>query len=162
MAGRSATEMLWFAISVIVALALMGVFVGIAYQYSDSIQENARSKAADYYVNVDIVNDPAQVPYNKTSNNLTIYAKNTGKYELNINKTIVSVGGGIARSAEKDSVDVKILGNSTDWTQGNVARINVSVSLETGKDISAWLEVQGIYQGRLNGRDRDSLKFHLT
>ncbi|MEF8873913.1 MAG: hypothetical protein V5A88_04485 [Candidatus Thermoplasmatota archaeon] len=159
MAGRSATEMIWFAVSVIVAISLIGVFVGIAYQYSDSIQRNARGEAADYYVNVDIVNDPAMMPYDNGTNNLTIYAKNTGTYELDTSQTIVNVDGEM-RAVDED--DVEILGrNDTDWTQGTVAKLNVTTDLETGEDHSVSIEVQGIFRGDRMGRDSDSLMFHL-
>ncbi|MFP3871891.1 MAG: hypothetical protein ACOC55_03270 [Candidatus Natronoplasma sp.] len=159
MAGRSATEMIWFAVSVIVAISIVGAIVGIAYRYSDSIQQSAKGEAADYYVGVEIINDPVQVPYDNDTGNLTIYAKNVGMYELDISQTLINVDG-VMHSVNE--TDVTVMGNDTDWTQGSVAKINVSVpNLETGEDHSVRIEVQGIFQGEKRGRDSDSLKFHL-
>jgi len=160
MAGRSATEMIWFAVSVIVAISLIGVFVGLAYQYSGTIQRNARGEAANYYVNVDLVNDPVYMPYDNDTNDLTIYAKNTGMYELDTSQILVNVNGNILLV---DEDDVDIMGkDDTDWTQGTVARINVNADLENGEDHSVRIEVQGIFRGERMGRDSDSLEFHLN
>ncbi len=158
MAGRSATEMIWFAVTVIVTISLIGVFIGIAYNYSSRIQDNARGEAANYYVNVELINDPASVPYNETTNNLTLYAKNTGRYKLDISQTVISVNG---QTNSVNESDVEVLGNSTSWSQGSVAEINVSANLKNGEDHSVRIHVQGIYMGEKMGRDQDSFEFYL-
>lgn len=158
MAGRSATEMIWFAVTIIVTISLIGVFVGIAYSYSSRIQDDARAEAANYYVDVELINDPASVPYNETSGNLTLYAKNTGRYELDTSQTLVSVSGDVKYVNESD---IDILDDRTGWTQGSVAEINVSTDLETGQDHSVWIEVQGMFRGERMGRDSDSFDFYL-
>ncbi len=159
MPGRSATEMIWFMVSVIVAISLMGVFVGIAYQYSDTIQQNARGEAADYKVNVEIINDPRDVPYDDEDGELTIYAKNTGTYELDKDQSLVIVNG---EPHAEDELEIEMMGDSSAWTQGSVARINITVeNLEENQDHRVNLEVQGIFQGERLGRDSDSIKFHL-
>jgi len=158
MAGRSATEMIWFAVTIIVTISLIGVFIGIAYNYSSRIQDNARGEAANYYVDVEIINDPSSMPYNETSENLTLYVKNTGRYEIDISQILINVNGD---GHYVNETHVDILGDETSWTQGTVAEINVSGPLETGEDHSVRIDVQGIYRGERMGRSEDTLEFHL-
>ncbi|MBS3817760.1 MAG: hypothetical protein KGY76_09390 [Candidatus Thermoplasmatota archaeon] len=159
MAGRSATEMIWFAVSVIVTISLVGVFIGIAYNYSDTIQDNARGEAANYQVEAEIINDPAEVPYNETENNLTFYVKNTGKYRIDMSQIVIGLDG---KPHNVNGSAVDILGNKTRWTAGTVAKINVSApSFETGEDHYVWIEVQGLFEGDRMGSARDSFEFYL-
>ncbi|MFO8109186.1 MAG: hypothetical protein R6U17_01490 [Thermoplasmata archaeon] len=159
MADRSATELIWFAVTVVITISLVGVFVGIAYNYSSGIQDSAREQAANYYVNIEIINDPSSVPYNETTGDLTLYVKNTGKYRLDISQIIVSLSG---NSSYVNESQVEVLGNNSDWTAGTVAEINLSISsLQAGRDHFVWVEVRGIFGGNNMGRGQDSLEFYL-
>lgn len=161
MAGRSTTEMIWFAVSIIIALSLVGVFIGVAYEYSDRIHADAREEAADYYVNVDIINDPGFMSYDEEENNLTLYAKNTGEYEIYKDNTLININGEMFVYDDED-VQIEVLGENSDWKRGEVAQINVSISLYSDEDHRASLEVRGIRQGQTRGRDSSSIEFHLA
>ncbi len=151
--------MIWFVVSVIITISLIGVFIGIAYQYSDTIQRNARGEAANYYVNADIINDPVHMLYDENNDNLTIYVKNTGRYEIYKRHTLVGLNG---ETYSVNESDINIMGDESSWRRGAVARINISAeSLNFQGDNYVWVEVQGIYQGSIMGRDRDSLDFYF-
>ena len=152
--------MIWFAITVVVTISLVAVFVGIAYDYSAGMRNSARQRAANYYVDIEIINDPAMVPYNENTNEITLYVKNTGSYRLDTSQILMSVSG---EALYLDENQVTILGNNSQWTSGTVAEMRVSSStLQIGRDHYVWIEVQGIYGGNIMGRGQDTFEFHFN
>ncbi len=89
MAAQAASEMIFFVGSVVISAALVGVFFAAVSSVSDSIQQNAASAAASLDTSVKILNDPGHVAYNNTSQNFTLWVKNTGSRPLSVNHTIM-------------------------------------------------------------------------
>ncbi len=160
MAGESATHLIWFAISIIVAGSIVGLFVGIAYNHSQAIRDHGRAEAADYYVDVELINDPSSVPYNDTTNSVSFYAKNTGRYDIPLDSVVMEIDG---KAYAPEKLDMTVLGENDKWSSGTVARINITgIALTEGTDYTAWIEVQGITPGRESlGRGQDTLEFHI-
>jgi len=93
MAGQAASEMIFFVGSVIVSAALVGVFFAAVSDVSDSIRANADAASSQFESDIKILNDPAHVVYNNTTQNFTLWVKNTGASSLSVNSTLVLVDG---------------------------------------------------------------------
>jgi len=132
MAAQAASELIFFIGSVLVSAALVGVFFGSVSQISDSINTNAGTAAAEFESSVAILNDPAHVPYNNTSQVFTLWVKNTGTRPLSLNSTVFLIDN---RSFANNSYTATFVGNFTLWAPQVTVQFDVAgVNLTAGRD----------------------------
>lgn len=123
MPGTSASQTIWFIASVLVAATVAGTLIGVVVIVTQGLNDRGNAVSGSLGTDVEIVNDPQMVPYNTTTDILTIYAKNIGKTTLNkdTNSILVLINGTYTIPAT-----VTIIGGG-EWTPGKVAIINVTV-----------------------------------
>ena len=126
-AGSSATQMIFFITSVIIALSVVGaVFLNIQ-SISTSIIVGGKTFSEQLRTDITIINDPELIPY--SSGNYTFYVKNTGKEELGIQYINVLLDGSLITD---NNLNKTIIGSAPLWLTGDVLKINATASLQTG------------------------------
>lgn len=132
MAAQAASEMIFFVGSVVISAALVGVFFAAVSQVSDAIQDNAAAAAATFDSSVKILNDPGHVAYNNTTQNFTLWVKNTGSRPLSVNNTVVLLDNLTIAST---SYSWAFAGNYSGWSpQVTVVFTLNNVNLTTNVD----------------------------
>jgi flagellar protein FlaG len=132
MAAQAASEMIFFIGAVIISASLVGVFFAAVSQVSDSISGSAADAVASSQAGVTILNDPAHVVYNNTSQNFSLWVKNTGSKSLSVNHTVVLLD----QLALANSTYVwSFVGNHSAWTpETTVAFTLTGVNLTVSQD----------------------------
>ena len=113
MAAQAASELIFFVGAVVISASLVGVFFAAVTDVSDSIKGNAASTVSQAAASITILNDPAHVVYNNTSQNLSLWVKNTGSATLHVNFTIVLLD---QFSIANNSYNWSFVGNHSAWT----------------------------------------------
>ncbi|MCD6503682.1 MAG: flagellar protein G [Thermoplasmata archaeon] len=125
----SATKSIFFIASVIVAVVLSGVFTGVTYKLSSDIDMRGTMLSDVLKSDIEIINDPENVPYNSTTNELIIYVKNTGKSILSTSDLTIIIDGFVV---PEGNFSIEILGEYTAWSPGIVIKITIIESLSSG------------------------------
>ena len=76
-AGTSATQMIFFITSVIIALGVVGALFLNVQSISTAATMGSKTFSQQLKTDITIINDPEKIPYADT-NNYTFYVKNTG------------------------------------------------------------------------------------
>jgi archaellum component FlaG (FlaF/FlaG flagellin family) len=129
MAAQAASELIFFIGAVVISASLVGVFFAAVSQVSDSINDQAASAASASQASVTVLNDPAHVVYNNTSQNFSLAVKNTGSRSLSVNETVVLLD---QFAIANDSYVWTFVGNHSAWSPG----VSVSFTL-TGVNLTA-------------------------
>ena len=132
MAAQAASEMIFFIGAVIISASLVGVFFAAVSQVSDSIDNSAASAVAASQAGVTILNDPAHVVYNNTSQNFSLWVKNTGKKTLSVNHTVVLIDN---FALANNTYNWSFVGNHSAWTpETTVAFTLTGLNLTASRD----------------------------
>lgn len=132
MAGQAASEMIFFIGAVAVSAALVGVFFAAVNQVSDSIAQNAASTATGFDSAIAVLNDPGHVAYNNTTQNFTLWVKNTGSRPLSVNHTVVLLD---SLTFANTSYTAAFAGNYSSWSpQVTVVFTLNNLNLTSGVD----------------------------
>ena len=115
MVAQAASEMIFFIGSVIISAALVGVFFVSVSDMADSVTRSGAESAASLESRVTVLNDPTNVVYNATSEEFTLWVKNTGTRSLSVNETIVLVD---AQTFTNASYASALPPNVTAWGPG--------------------------------------------
>ncbi len=136
-AESSFTQMLFFIASILVAVSISGVIIGISGSMAQEIQTKANNASSEMGTSILFVNDPRYVPYH--DGNLTLYLKNIGDITLyNYNMLIFIDGEYIDHS-------VQVVGtNSTAWTPGNTIEIHAEIVLQPGDHSAKAITANGV------------------
>jgi archaellum component FlaG (FlaF/FlaG flagellin family) len=145
MAAVSISHMIWFIVAIIVATSTALVFVGVIDNISEGMEDIGDDSVGSMRTSVRIINDPAAVPYNTTSSEITFYLKNSGEYDIQISSILLVVNGTALNSS---SLNVDIIVNGPEFEYGSVAEVKGAVpNLEEGRDYHAWVSVNGLSPG---------------
>ena len=160
MAGNSVSEMIFFIAAILVSSAVAAAFIGIVEDYSGDLEERASLLRGEVRSGMDIVNDPANVPYVNSTSNLTFYIMNTGTGRLSTDSLVVGANGTTAGGSD---LYIEILGDETDWLPGVVIGASLKVGgLVEGRDYNGWASTSGLSDsGQIRGHARDDLAFRI-
>ncbi len=127
-AGASATQMVFFIASVIIALSVVGaIFINIQ-SLSTAVIIGSKTLTEQLKTDITVINDPEIIP--NSSNIYTFYVKNTGVQELDTKYINVIIDGTMI--SDTDLNKTVIGGSQTTWLTGDVLMINATVSLDPG------------------------------
>jgi len=126
-AGASATQMVFFITSVIIALSVVGAMFLNIQSISSAAIVGSKTLAEQLKTDITIINDPEYIPY--SSGNYSFYIKNTGKEGLGIQYISVIIDGTIVTDS---NLNKTILGGGQIWLSGDVLQIDAETSLESG------------------------------
>ena len=113
MAAQAASEMIFFIGAVIISASLVGVFFAAVSQVSDSIDQSTADAVSSSLAGVTILNDPAHVVYNNTSQNFSLWVKNTGSRPLSVNTTVILIDN---FAFANNTYNWSFVGNHSAWT----------------------------------------------
>jgi len=126
-AGTSATQLIFFITSVIIALGVVGaMFMNIESITSAAIT-GSKTLSEQLKTDITVINDPELIPY--SNGNYTFYIKNTGKEELDKIYITVIINGSLVPDA---NLNKTIISGDTIWRTGDVLKIDAAISLPAG------------------------------
>ena len=128
-AGASATQMVFFIASVIIALSVVGAIFMNVQSLSSAVIIGSKTLSEQLKTDITVINDPEIIP-NSSGIYYTFYVKNTGVQELGTKYMTVIIDGTII---SENNLNKTILeeGGQT-WLTGDVLMINTTVSLAAG------------------------------
>lgn len=127
-AGASATQMVFFIASVIIALSVVGAIFMNVQSLSSAVIIGSKTLSEQLKTDITVINDPEIIPY--SSGTYTFYVKNTGVQELGTKYITVIIDGTII--SDNDLNKTIIDGSQTTWLTGDVLMINATVTLPEG------------------------------
>lgn len=126
-ASTSATHILFFIVSVVIALSVGEALFMNIQSISSAATLGSKTLSEQLKTDITVINDPEVIPH--SNGNYTFYIKNTGKKELFIDYITVVIDGIIV---PESNLAKTVIGGDVVWQTGDVLMINTSVSLETG------------------------------
>ena len=160
MAGTTISELIFFIAAILISSTVAVSFIKVADTYSKSISDEASMIESEIGSKMIVINDPARVPYDRTTSNLTFYIKNTGSSDLSVKDIVVSANG-TASSGTK--IKTRIMDGGTRWTPGDVVEVIFTVkNLRTGVDYDGWASTSALTDGGIPmGSAQSTLLFRI-
>ena len=141
MASVSASHMILFIASILVATSVAGVLTNTVGDLSNAIDDTGLQVSDDVRTDVEIISDSgSDAVYNDTEGNITLYLKNTGSSRLRPGSSAVDV---LVNGQYETDVTVTLLGDAATWGPGEVVRLDISEPLSTNEDHRVQLTVNG-------------------
>lgn len=126
-AGASATQMVFFITSVIIALSVVGAIFLNIQSISSAAIVGSKILAEQLKTDITIINDPENIP--NSGGNYSFYVKNTGKEGLGIQFITVIIDGTILTESKLNKT---ILEGGQMWLSGDILQINAETTLVPG------------------------------
>ena len=122
--STSATHLIYFIASVVVAGSFIGIAASVVVNISNGMQNRGDMIAKQLSEDFAIINDPERV----SNNPLLLYLKNTGRIPLSVSHITVLVDGIFRNSTV-------IEGKNDSWMPGEVVVVSVDVNLSAGQHV---------------------------
>lgn len=131
MAGVSASHLIIFIASMMVAASVVGVFTESVGQLSDAISEQGVDVSSDVRSDIEIISDSgSNAIYNASGNeNITLHVKNTGTEQLPARADRLDI---FVDGLYQTDMTVTLLGGAEVWSGGEVVQIDISRQLNPG------------------------------
>ncbi|QCC50621.1 flagellar protein G [Halapricum salinum] len=141
MASVSASHLILFIASILVAASVSGVLTSTVGDLSNAIDDTGLQVSDDVRTDIEIISDSgSDAVYNDTEGNITLYVKNTGSLQLAADSNTMDV---LVNGQYETDVTVTLLEDSVTWDSGDVVRLDISRSLATNEDHRIQLTVNG-------------------
>jgi len=124
-AGASATQMVFFIASVMIALSVVGALFMNVQSLSSSVVIGSKTLSEQLKTDITVINDPEIIP--NSSGIYTFYVKNTGIQEIGTNYITVIIDGIIISDNDLNKTILEEGGQT--WLTGDVLQINATVTL---------------------------------
>lgn len=128
-AGTSATQLIFFITSVIIALGVVGALFLNVQSISTAATMGSKTFSQQLKTDITVINDPEKIPYDADASNYTFYVKNTGKEDLFPQYITVLIDGS---HVQDGNLNKTILNGDAVWMPGDVLQINATVSIDIG------------------------------
>jgi flagellar protein FlaG len=129
-ASVSASHLILFIASMMIAASVAGVFTSSIGQLSGALSEQGLDVSSDVRTDVEIISDSgSDAIYDSTNETITLYVKNTGTERLATDPGVLDilVNGQFATDYTMTRVD----GDGA-WQPGTAVRVDIQQSLDTG------------------------------
>lgn len=93
MPANAASHTIFFIGALIVSSMLSAVFIGVSLQFKDGIEARSDALNKQLRTDIDIINDPRQVPYDASNLTIILYIKNTGSTTISISTLTIEING---------------------------------------------------------------------
>lgn len=140
-AGSSATEMIFFISSVIIALSVVGAIFMNVQSLSSSMIVGSKTLSEQLKTDITVINDPEIIP-NSSGLYYKFYVKNTGIQELGTKYISIIIDGTIISDAALNKTILESGGQT--WLTGDILEINTTVSLPAGNHNFRVITTNGI------------------
>lgn len=121
--STSATHIIFFIASVVIAASFVGVAATTILDISDSIEDRGDMISKQLSADFEVINDPELV----SNNPVVLYLKNTGKVPLSTQHITVLIDG--------SSVDDFTVSSET-WMPGETITLTININLATGEHVA--------------------------
>ena len=138
-AGESATQMIFFITSVIIALSVVGAIFLNVQSLSSAVIIGSKTLSEQLKTDITVINDPDIIP--NSGGIYTFYVKNTGIQELDTKYITIIMDGAIIPD---NDLNKTILEGTQEWLTGDVLKINATVSLASGSHNLRVITANGI------------------
>ena len=138
-AGASATQMVFFIASVIIALSVVGAMFMNVQSLSSAVIIGSKTLSEQLKTDITVINDPEIIP--NSSGIYTFYVKNTGMQELGTEYITVIIDGTIISD---NNLNKTILEGGQTWLTGDVLKINATISPAAGNHNLRVITANGI------------------
>jgi len=141
-ASVSASHLIIFIASVIIAASVAGVLTNTVDELSQAVDDLGLSVSEDVRTDVEIISDSGAQVYDTDGNgNITLYVKNTGSQRLAAESDAMDI---FVNGQFKTGPDVNVTVVDGDvWTPGNVVRVEIDHALGAGEDVRVQITVNG-------------------
>lgn len=144
MASVSASHLILFIASMMIAASVAGVFTNSIGQLSGAISEQGVDVSSDVRTDVEIISDSGSDAIYDSNNdgNITLYVKNTGSEQLSVDPGVMDifVNGQFATDYGVSRAD----GSSNPWSPGTVVEVEISPPQGTlSGDVRVQITVNG-------------------
>jgi len=121
--STSATHIIFFIASVVIAASFVGVAATAILDISDGIEDRGDMISKQLSADFEVINDPEMV----SNNPVVLYLKNTGKVPLSTQHITVLIDG--------SSVDDFTVSSET-WMPGETITLTININLATGEHVA--------------------------
>jgi len=128
-ADTSATHIIFFIVSVVIALSVSGAFFMNLQSISTSATMGSKMLSEQLKTDITVINDPDVIPYNSSGEVYTFYVKNTGKEDLSAAYVSVLIDGVLITDG---NINRTVIEGGNVWRAGNVLKVNATASLTSG------------------------------
>jgi flagellar protein FlaG len=140
-AGASATQMVFFIASVIIALSVVGAIFMNVQSLSSAVIVGSKTLSEQLKTDITVINDPEIIP-NSSGLYYKFYVKNIGIQELGTKYITVIIDGTIISDNALNKTILEEGGQT--WLTGDVLEINTTVSLSAGNHNLRVITANGI------------------
>ncbi len=127
-AGASATQMVFFIASVIIALSVVGAIFMNVQSLSSAVIIGSKTLSEQLKTDITVINDPEIIP-NSSGIYYIFYVKNTGVQEISTKYINVIIDGTMISD---NDLNKTVIDSGQTWLTGDVLEINATVSLAPG------------------------------
>jgi flagellar protein FlaG len=123
MASVSVSHMILFIASIVIAASVAGVFTDSISQVSQAIDDRGLSVSENVRTDIEVISDSGSAAvYDETTNNVTIYVKNTGSQRLRAENQGIDV---LVDGQYEADFTVSLLNGADTWGPGDVVRLDI-------------------------------------
>lgn len=130
MASVSASTLIIFIASILVAASVAGTMTTGVSQLGDALDDRSLDVANEIRTDIDIISDPgSDAVYDDTTTNITLLVKNTGSRTLSTDADSIDV---IVDGEYATGVSTSVVGTDDSWSKGAVLEVTVDKQLDPG------------------------------
>ncbi|NJD76795.1 MAG: flagellar protein G [Candidatus Methanoperedens sp.] len=128
-ADTAASHLIFFIVSVIIALSVAGGIFMNVQSISTAATIGSRAMSEQLKTDITVINDPDTIPYDSSAGVYIFYVKNTGKEELSPVGITVLIDG---VTITDGNINKTVIQGGTVWRATDVLKVNATVTLGTG------------------------------
>ena len=130
MASVSASTLIIFIASILVAASVAGTMTTGVSQLGDALDDRSLDVANEIRTDIDVISDPgSDAVYNASTTNVTLLVKNTGSRTLSTDADTIDV---IVDGEYATGVSTRVVSGDQSWSEGAVLEVTVDKQLDTG------------------------------
>ncbi len=123
MASVSVSHMILFIASIVIAASVAGVFTDSISQVSQAIDDRGLSVSENVRTDIEVISDSgSSAVYDETTENVTIYVKNTGSQRLRAESAAIDV---LVDGRYEAEFTVTLLDGADTWESSDVVRLEI-------------------------------------
>ncbi|QGN07192.1 flagellar protein G [Halorhabdus sp. CBA1104] len=140
MASVSASHLIIFIASILVAASVAGVLTNTVGELSQAVDELGLDVSDDVRTDIEFISDSGATVYDRSGNgNITLYVKNTGSQSLPPDPVVMDV---LLDGRFQTDFSVTVVDGET-WAIGNVVRMDISAPDLSSGDHRVQITING-------------------
>jgi len=128
MASVSASHLILFIASLVIAAGVAGTFTQGVSRLSQGIEDQSLEVSEEVRTDIEVISDAGSPVYNNSTNTVTLLVKNTGTSDLNNDSRFIEV---LLDGRYRPNVTTTVVDGET-WRPTNVIRLEVTAELSSG------------------------------